>query len=304
MIRDKYVLDQLQGRDFSGVGDEANKRTKKRDVFMFEKPLAPETLLRSTEDFSPVLEIAFRSGITDGQSRRTLRTIERVHRAKAKEMANWTAAMRRAEAAKFKAVKRIQEDMEVESLRQNLKVIRNRLDEKNKEILDSAAFQAHIGAVRQNHEQLVADRGNFVQTPSDGILHRVPVHDDDGHWSSQRNSTAKKQRLYNALHYSAIYDDLQGPQSGRSSTTGPSRNGRASPTADSNMDTSLGNVQLRGLNDSSLSAITGSPPNQRSSSRLAGGQGGGPAMTFERAASPVRGTASSPAGASSYAIEL
>jgi hypothetical protein len=301
MIRDKYVLDQLQGRDYTNIPEDAARRTKKRDAFLFEKPLAPETLLRSTEDFSPVLEIAFRSGVTDAQSKRTLRTIERVHRAKAKEMANWTAAMRRAEAAKFKAVKRVQEDMEVESLRQHLKTIRNRLDEKNKEIVESATFQSHISVVRQTYEQSLNDRGNFVRTPEDGAMHRVPVHDDDGHWSSQRNSTAKKQRLYNALHYSAIYEDGAAPASSMP-VTGSHSASRQRVASPDNLDTSLGNVQLRGLSDTSLSSISASPQNPRRSTGPQ--QGGGPPLTIERAASPVRGTASSPLTASSYVIEL
>ena len=322
MIRDKYVLEQLQGRDYSGVSEDAARRSKKRDLFTFEKPLPPETLLRSTEDFSPILEVAFRSGITETQSRRTLRTIERVHRAKAKEMANWTAAMRRAEAAKFKAVKRIQEDMEVESLRAHLKTIRSRLDEKNKELIESSTFHQQIGVVRHSYERDVAERSNYVRTPEDGVLHHVPVHEEDGNWSTKGNSTTKKQRLYNALHYSAIYDELAPPRPSSTTPTPFASSANHSATRSRNlvspdqMEASPSNVQLRGVHDTSItSSISGSPQNggaPRSTTTTTGGGGdarrrgssSGSNLMVERAGSPVRGTASSPLTASSYVIEL
>jgi hypothetical protein len=193
MIRDKYIGVHLRKLEDAAPPATENKG---RASYVFERPLPPDTLLRVTEDFSPIYEMAFRPGITAQQGRATMRTIERVHYAKSCEMASWSAAMKRAEAEKYKAIRRIEEDMEVDQLRAQLKVIRSRLDEKSKEIDDNSHFQHQVSALRSALEK---DRGE------QHLLYETPDRHRDVASTSARSG--KKQQLYNALHYSALYDD-------------------------------------------------------------------------------------------------
>lgn len=180
--------------------------------YVYEKPLPPDSLLRMTEDFSPIYEIAFRIGITAEQSRATLRTIERIHRQKMAEMANWTEAMRRAEAEKQRALKRIEDDMEVDQLRAQLKVMKMRMDDKSRELNDNAHFLQQVAALRANYERERGKQEDMLESPSSppgkGRSGGGEAQQDGGaQYSSSRQSTGKKQKLYNALHYSALYDD-------------------------------------------------------------------------------------------------
>lgn len=235
MIVSRYKPVTQEGRDDSDP-DGGFRRG-----YLFERPLPPDSLLRMTEDFSPVYEMAFRPGITDEQARATLRTIERVHRAKSIEMSAWTEAMRRAEAEKHRALKRIQDDMEVDQLRAQLKVMKGRLEEKSREISDSSHFLQQVAALRSNYEK---ERGKQQET----LLESPPrrngggtsgrgtggVEEDAAMFSSSRMSTGKKQKLYNALHYSALYDEAAsiGGTSPTRTSTSPTR-GRGGVVDDS-----------------------------------------------------------------------
>ncbi|CUG18321.1 Hypothetical protein, putative [Bodo saltans] len=174
--------------------------------YVFEKPLPPDSLLRMTEDFSPIYEIAFRIGITAEQSRATLRTIERIHRQKMAEMANWTEAMRRAEAEKQRALKRIEDDMEVDQLRAQLKVMKLRMDDKSKELSDNAHFLQQVAALRANYEKEKGKQQDMIESPPRGGQSSSSGR-GGGADDATRQSTGKKQKLYNALHYSALYDE-------------------------------------------------------------------------------------------------
>jgi hypothetical protein len=171
---------------------------------VYEKPLPPDSLLRMTEDFSPIYEIAFRIGITAEQSRATLRTIERIHRQKMAEMANWTEAMRRAEAEKQRALKRIEDDMEVDQLRAQLKVMKMRMDDKSKDLSDNAHFLQQVAALRANYEKEKGKQQDMLESPPRG---GASSSSGRGGEDPARHSTGKKQKLYNALHYSALYDE-------------------------------------------------------------------------------------------------
>lgn len=217
MIRGKYAYDNVvAARGTVPLGEtmgpapseEAQKRTRKMETggYIHEKQIAPENMLRCTEDFSPVLELAFRSGITDHQSYISMRSIERVHREKTKEMDGWSAAMRKAEAERMRHMQSQDQDNELQLLREQLKSLRGRLTDKSKEAEDALTFHNQMESLRKQYDgggNKSTDNNNFMEESPAQLSGYKGIVDANGRLSNH----GKKQKLYNALHYSAIYDE-------------------------------------------------------------------------------------------------